>query len=279
MLMFLLLTTANSHAVVNTQAIEVGSQDMNGNFPIIAQIISWTENDTDPNPCYSESTECYIGPDVLYEGGEMPSLNGSCNYSNNCIEISKLKTKKEVLDKYTSRFGIPKIAQFNISAKTYDCVSMFYSNGKPYSNGGIIVQMWPGSICGKIPPTTLVCNTDLPAEINHGLVNIRSLSNNASIFSDEIEVRTWCNSNSDVKFKLYVTNYKNTRYLTLNNDDTLFSEILIDNKSGFDGVELIVKPGPSGSISRLKSRLFASSIATLEAKEYSGSVLITAAYE
>lgn len=72
-----------------------------GAWPRVAMdILSWSEASGVTNPCYG-STECWVGPDVLYASGA-PSLSGSCLDYGNCIRINQYRTAEEVAAAFRS---------------------------------------------------------------------------------------------------------------------------------------------------------------------------------
>lgn len=210
-----------------------------GSGRVVQRIISWTENSNALNPCYG-SQFCWVGPDVQYDGHQ-PGLYGSCgrggyaNVSGNCIQISKMRTMKEVAEAYNKYFPLPHNFSFGITNTDARCVGLFYINHPPalgpYGDG----KLWPGSSCGKLPPVNQHCSINLPSEINHGSLSNSNLNGNKKLIYGTIN----CTKSGDLK--LYSHSSTGEEKVYLNSSKTLYSKTLINNKAGWDGVNISVE--------------------------------------
>ncbi|NEG63614.1 hypothetical protein GQQ23_14870 [Pantoea agglomerans] len=135
---------------------------------VTQQIIAWTEEDNAPNPCKGESV-CYVGPDVKYSA-HPPGLYGTCMMSHNCIEAQSYNTAKEVAEAYNKAHPIPFTASFGIENEDASCVGLYYLTQQPTmaEHNGLI---WPGSVCGIIPPENQTCDLAIPTTIDFGSLN------------------------------------------------------------------------------------------------------------
>ncbi|MBD8182472.1 hypothetical protein IFU25_12290 [Pantoea agglomerans] len=135
---------------------------------VTQQIIAWTEEDNAPNPCKGESV-CYVGPDVKYSA-HPPGLYGTCMMSHNCIEAQSYNTAKEVAEAYNKAHPIPFTASFGIENEDASCVGLYYLTQQPTTaeHNGLI---WPGSVCGIIPPENQTCDLAIPTTIDFGSLN------------------------------------------------------------------------------------------------------------
>lgn len=135
---------------------------------VTQQIVAWTEEDNAPNPCKGESV-CYVGPDVKYSA-HPPGLYGTCVISNNCIEAQSYNTAKEVAEAYNKAHPIPFTASFGIENEDASCVGLYYLTQQPTTaeHNGLI---WPGSVCGIIPPENQTCDLAIPTTIDFGSLN------------------------------------------------------------------------------------------------------------
>lgn len=263
-----------SYSTANIQVVDIvpGSPQVR----IIFQIISWFESDDAPNPCYGEDI-CYIGPDAQYMNGttyEKPSLHGTCQ-NGNCIEISKLKTAKEVMEKYERDIGIPMSGYFDTTNHNgIGCVTLFYTNRQPAVGNTSNVEIWPGAICGNIPPLTLVCSVDPIADLDHGEVSISELQNGNIVLSPIVVATSRCNQ--DATFTMYATSKDGSHYIPLNAEETLLSEILINGVSGINGAPYSVKANQDTQVT-FQSKLFTRG--EIIPGDYEGVAVITAAYK
>ncbi len=94
-------------------------------------ILSWSEASGVTNPCYG-STECWVGPDVLYASGA-PSLSGSCLDYGNCIRINQYRTAEEVAAAFRNAKGIPYRASFVIDSPNVTCGLFMSTINQPWS--------------------------------------------------------------------------------------------------------------------------------------------------
>ncbi|PQQ38918.1 hypothetical protein C6H68_04720 [Photorhabdus luminescens] len=80
---------------------------------VVLQVVDWTENDTDRNPCYNKSTLCYVGPDVKYRTAPVnPGMYGSCRMEDHCLEISRYETRKRVAEEYKKKISVAISSKF-----------------------------------------------------------------------------------------------------------------------------------------------------------------------
>ncbi|MGI3477183.1 hypothetical protein ACRU1U_20085, partial [Providencia stuartii] len=254
-----------SFAGADVAAVEVGT----GRYPpITMDIISWTEDDNAPNPCYN-SAECWIGPDVLYSDGN-PSLSGSCFDFNNCIEISSYRYAREVMEEYRKVFGIPYSATYIIDSDDYTCVGLFYTEGRPTA-GVRVAKIWPNSTCGRIPPINLQCDFSLPHEIDHGILRARELDGNT------ITDYGTASCNNNASFKLYVTSASGGgRNIKLTPSGSLFSIITVNDKDAWNGLNVNLSANSPLTFK------FASTLRTngdVDAGSYSGDAIFTLSYQ
>ncbi|PIJ48166.1 hypothetical protein BL250_15110 [Erwinia sp. OLTSP20] len=192
------------------------------NYYITQQIIAWDENPDAKNPCY-HSEVCYLGPDVRYKRDNpddtgQPGLLGSCS-SGNCIEISHLRTRKQVADKFKQHFGIPFTSRrFAIHADATVCVGLFYITHEPGEDED--AEVWPGSTCGQLPPVNQACRVSLPAEVNFGTLAAEELEGQNQTVTGYVQCRipgfVWLTARSKSGEKDVMLSPDGSLYATLN---------------------------------------------------------------
>lgn len=271
-LLFLILTSFKQIAFAGAHVVPIKIIDAAA--PIVTQeIISWTEDDSAPNPCYG-AFQCWVGPDVLY-ATHAPGLWGSCLWYSNCIEISKLQYAWQVRDKFEQQKGIPYTATFDIRKEDATCVGLFYVDRPLIVGGGDHGVLWPNSTCGKIPPADQYCDLWIPNEIDHGKLRNKQLD------GDEMETSGSLACLKEGSMKLYVTSNRATKNIDLSFDGTLYSNISLDTgngyKDGWGGVSIITNGNEIPTSFNIKSTLRA--IGNIVPGLYEGTALITAVYD
>lgn len=229
----LFIRSANAGAYVMPVSVTPGA-GMGGKILVVQDIIYWSEDSNQPNPCYGVA-ECWVGPDVLYTDGT-PSLSGSCIFANNCIEISGYQYAYEVADAFKSLKGIPYKSSYTIENEDATCVGIFYVKHLP-SSGIRDSSLWPGSTCGKLPPVNQYCNISLPSYVDHGFV--RSTNLNGQIMS----VSGGISCTESGSLNIYARSVTGENYVYLNTNKSLYSRPLINNQDGWNGVNISVSGG------------------------------------
>ncbi|MGJ3356027.1 MrpH family fimbial adhesin [Providencia sp. Je.9.19] len=254
---------ANANAYVVPVRIEPGV------YPrAVIDIISWSEASGVTNPCYG-STQCWVGPDVQYESGP-PSLSGSCLNHDNCIRINQYQTAEQVAAAFRSAKGIPYRASFIIDNPDVTCIGLFYVNHKPTPGVTNAIQ-WPGSVCGKIPPTNQTCSISLPAFVNHGALSNTSLNGKTNSVSGNITCTQATNIN------LVARSTTGERYVYLNSTSNFYSNPLINNKSGWSGANMNISGNNAPNPFTFTSELHASG--TVTPGYYTGNAVVIIAFD
>ncbi|MBG5898546.1 hypothetical protein I5E15_18630 [Providencia stuartii] len=261
--LLILISIHKSFAGAQVAVTDVGT----GRYPpVTMDIISWTEDDSDLNPCYN-AEQCWIGPDVLYSDGP-PSLSGSCLDFHNCIEISSYRYASEVRDKYQEVFGIPHSSTYFIDSDDYTCVGLFYIPHAPIP-GMRDAMLWPNSTCGNIPPINLQCEFIIPPEIDHGSLKARDLNGNTSA----IYGTAYCNNSAD--FRLYITSSTGQKDVQLTPSGSLLSRVTVNDQAGWQGIPISL--GPEEVTFKVESTLITNG--DVDAGSYSGDVILTLSYQ
>lgn len=230
-------------------------------------ILSWSEESGVTNPCYG-STECWVGPDVLYSNGA-PSLSGSCLDYGNCIRINQYRTAEEVAAAFRSAKGIPYRASFVIDSPNATCIGLFYVNHRPTPGVRNAIQ-WPGSVCGKIPPTNQTCNITLPAFIDHGALSNTSLNGKTGSVSGNITCTQATNIN------VFARSTTGERYVYLNSTSNFYSNPLINNQNGWNGTNMNISGNNMANSFTFTSELHASG--TVTPGYYTGNAVVIIAF-
>ncbi|MER2471107.1 MrpH family fimbial adhesin [Photorhabdus laumondii] len=254
---------ANARAFVTPIRME---KDWDGIPRVIQEINSWDENDTDPNPCHGSSV-CYVGPDVRYIQG-LPGMYGSCIDERHCIEISGLATKKEVADAYKKNFPLPYRADFRLIHDNASCIGLFFIKHQPVM-GYSDAQQWPGSNCGKLPPANQSCNIFLPPVIDHGNLGQENLNGNKKTITGNVQCTLPAN------LTLYTKSSTGEKFIYLNPEKTLYSDVDINGSNAWNGVPITVSGNNLYSFS-FSSRL--QSLGKVGAGAYSGDVIVIMAF-
>lgn len=238
---------------------------------VTQQIIAWEENDYDLNPCYGWRT-CYLGPDVLYPSS-WPGMWGSCVDRNHCIRIEQYKTRKQVRDAWIARKGVPYNANYPVATTNATCVGIFYAASpvhwsKPNAGTG---RVFPGSVCGKIPPANQSCDVQLPAEINFGSLSANSI---AGQYRD-VTGRISCSLAGSVA--LYGKSLLNERNIYLDgNKRNLSARLLINNRDAWEGAHFYLPGSHTATSFTLRAVLQTTTLPA--AGSYSGSGVVYVAY-
>lgn len=230
---------------------------------VVQRIQSWDESPSAINPCYGWSS-CYIGPDVSYSQGTGGELGNSCK-AGNCIEISKLRTAKEVMLAYKEKLGIPFTTQEFSLAGPGVCVGLMYIN-RP-SDGTTQGTLWPNSFCGKLPPPNTQCRFSLPTEIDYGTLNAYELNGQ----SRQIQGTVGCTRYISVT--MIATSTTGERNVYLNSQRNFYSELSINGKDAYNGVKIDVNGRTNFQFG---SSLFANG--DVAAGAYSGTAVVLLTY-
>ncbi|EPL3993002.1 hypothetical protein AB6G07_15380 [Providencia stuartii] len=198
---------------------------------VTQEIIYWDEDNSTLNPCYGV-TECWIGPDVLYSSN-YPSLRGTCEFYNNCIEISGYRYAYQVMNAFKASKGIPYRAIFDISSSDATCVGLFYVPHRP-KNNVFDSQLWPGSTCGQLPPANQFCSISLPSYVDHGSISNSNLNGQIKSVSGTISCTR------PASLKVYARSTTGERYVYMNSNSAFYSRPLINNQDGWYGVNISV---------------------------------------
>ncbi|NHB95408.1 hypothetical protein [Photorhabdus stackebrandtii] len=231
---------------------------------VILQIVDWTENDTDRNPCY-ESVPCFVGPDVKYRDAPVyPGMYGSCILSRHCLEISKIKTRKEVAKEYKKAFPLPYRAKFLLRSSEADCIGLFYIQHRPNPSDSDAIQ-WPGSVCGKVPSVKQSCSLYLPSVIDHGDLGQENLNGNKKTITGNVQ----CTLSADLT--LYAKSSTGEKFIYLDPEKTLYSDVDINGSNAWNGVPITVS-GNNPYLFSFSSTL--QSLGKVDAGAYSGDVIV-----
>ncbi|CAE12708.1 unnamed protein product [Photorhabdus laumondii subsp. laumondii TTO1] len=250
---------ANAGAFV----MPIGMSEDNDRTPRTTQeIIAWDENDTDPNPCHGSGV-CYVGPDVKYRY-RLPGMHGSCIEGKHCIEISRLKTKKEVAEAYKKTFPLPYRSDFRLISTDATCIGLFFIRHQP-TLGFSDAELWPGSTCGRLPPTNQSCNIFLPPVIDHGDLGVENLNGNKKTITGNVQCTLPAN------LTLYTKSSTGEKFIYLNPKKTLYSDVDINGSNAWNGVPITVSGNNLYSFS-FSSRL--QSLGKVDAGAYSGDVIV-----
>lgn len=228
---FIILSLKQAYAVAFVTPVKI-THPSPETYTYIQKIVSWDEDAGALNPCYGWSS-CWVGPDVVYDVG--PGNLGSCigGGGENCIEISKMRTAKEVSDAYRATLGIPKTATFN-SGMIGVCTGLVYIQNP---NGGYGQgSLWPKSICGKIPPIDQSCDMSLPPIVDYGTLGSNSLDGKKATITGQVT----CSQSGMVR--LYGRSRTGEKNVFLNSNRSLYATLSINDSSAFDGVDVNV-PG------------------------------------
>lgn len=204
---------------------------------VTQEIIYWDEDNFTLNPCHGVS-QCWLGPDVLYSTN-YPSLRGTCEFYDNCIEISGYQYAYQVMNAFKASKGIPYRATFDISSTDATCVGLFYVPHKP-ANAVFDSQLWPGSTCGNLPPTNQFCSVSLPAYIDHGSISNTNLNGQTKDINGSVSCTEPANLN------VYARSTTGERYVYLNPNKNLYSDPYINNQDAWYGVNITT---PGGNVS------------------------------
>ncbi|WP_323839580.1 MrpH family fimbial adhesin [Photorhabdus africana] len=231
---------------------------------VVLQIVDWTENDTDQNPCYN-SMLCYVGPDVKYRTAPVnPGMYGSCKMEDHCLEISRYETKKRVAEEYKKKFPLPYRSDFLLRSPEADCVGLFYIRHQP-TIGDSDAQQWPGSVCGKVPSVKQSCSLSLPSVIDHGNLGVENLNGNKKTITGNVQCTLPAN------LTLYTKSSTGEKFIYLNPEKTLYSDVDINGSNAWNGVPITVSGNNLYSFS-FSSRL--QSLGKVSAGAYSGDVIV-----
>ncbi|MCC8466434.1 MrpH family fimbial adhesin [Photorhabdus bodei] len=235
---------------------------------VVLQVVDWTENDTDLNPCY-ESVFCYVGPDVKYRDKPVyPGMYGSCVLDNHCLRISQFKTRKEVAREYKKAFPLPYRAEFLLRSPEADCIGLFYIRHQPNPHSSD-AQQWPGSVCGKVPSVKQSCSLYLPSVIDHGNLGQENLNGNKKTITGNVQCALPAN------LTLYTKSSTGEKFIYLNPEKTLYSDVDINGSNAWTGVPITVSGNNLYSFS-FSSRL--QSLGKVGAGAYSGDVIVIMAF-
>lgn len=258
-LFFVAFFFCSAKAFAGAVVIPVSTEKCGSAVCIVQKIQSWDETPSAMNPCYGWSS-CYIGPDVSYSPGTGGELGNSCG-AGNCIEISKMRTAREVMLAFKDKLGIPFTSQrFNLAGPG-QCVGLMYIIHP--NRGTTRGTLWPHSLCGKIPPVGTSCKLSLPPEIDYGTLNVDELNGQ----SRKIQGTVTCTR--PVSVSVMAVSTAGERNVYFNDQRNFYSELSIDGQNAYDGVKLDV----SGQTSfQLGSSLFATG--DVAAGAYSGNAVV-----
>lgn len=268
LLLIIALTSLFPSRPANAIAYVMPVSMTSGAWPrVVMDILSWSETSGVTNPCYGPN-ECWIGPDVLYATGA-PSLSGSCIDYGNCIRINQYQTREQVAAAFRSAKGIPYRASFVIDSPNATCIGLFYVNNRPTAGLRNAIQ-WPGSVCGKIPPTNQTCSISLPAFIDHKEISNTSLNGKTSSVSGNITCTQATNIN------LFARSTTGESYIYLNSTSNFYSNPLINNQSGWSGANMNISGNNAPNPFTFTSELHASG--TVTPGYYTGNAVVIIAF-
>ncbi|MBF7997768.1 hypothetical protein [Rahnella laticis] len=233
---------------------------------VVQKIVAWDEPDNAKNPCYGWSS-CYLGPDVKYPSIG-PGLYGSCIESGNCIRIEKYETTKQVADAWKNAKGIPWVSnEYTVTNTEGTCVGVFYIQS-PSIVDTDASSLFPGSVCGKLPPPNVSCNIAMPESIDFGVITNENNQN----FTKSITGSLSCSASTPIK--VFAQSTTGEKDLYLNSGKTLVASVLLNNSNAFTGISMTGTPATTSLT--LQSTL--SVKGQVSAGDYSGSILVYIAY-
>lgn len=233
---------------------------------VVQEIVAWDENDTDLNPCYGWSS-CYLGPDVLYPT-HSPGLGGSCE-SNNCIRIESYRTRKQVLNAWISQKGLPhRSLPYKVQQPNATCVGLFYIRIPSYSarDGAI----FPGSVCGKLPPVNQQCNVVVPSAIDFGVVNDIDVAGKQKTITGYV----YCSQAGTIA--LYSQSTLSQKNTYLSQAQNFYATLNINGQDGWSGVS-IATPG-NNAMTNFTLQATLQAPASVSAGSYTGNAIVFISY-
>lgn len=260
--LIVLLVWYSSQAAAGAWVFPVSFTDLQ----ITHRLAAWEENDSDLNPCY-QWTSCYLGTDVMYRS-HGPDMYSSCALNNNCIRIEQLRTRKQVMEAWRQAKGIPFTGVFKVERRQPTCVGMFYIDKPRGLSAG---SLFPGSVCGELPPENQSCHITLPPEINFGVLNASRINDTAR----EVTGKIWCSMAGTVS--LFGASLLGERHIYFDGAERNFYGMLsINNQDATDGVRLTLPGNNLRQSFSLKATLQAKT--TPAAGNYSGNGIVYIRY-
>ncbi|HEK3118085.1 TPA: adhesin [Proteus mirabilis] len=223
-----------------TESKPVGNEGTGADYTFIIQ--RWDpEPPTALNPCYKKKP-CYITINHRHQpnqsGGSATRTILSDGHKYRRMEDLRIAVMKE-LGGFPYGPGVA-IHRYVDTSTIQECVGIFYQpNAYGFAEDGYLL---PGSICAIAPPPVGHCDVLAHSvELDYGNVGENELDN--AVRSQTVNVTC----NRDVSLQVVATGMNN-RQVPLRNDNSLYADLYINDKSGEEGEAIFVAKGKMVSI-------------------------------
>ncbi|MDR0218422.1 MAG: pilus assembly protein [Enterobacteriaceae bacterium] len=283
-------TTSYAYSGAYVMPVDIKPKGEQANITL--EIVAWTENDDEyegegpnrkkkiTNPCYG-ATECYVGPDVLYNDPKnpWPGMQGSCKdqQPSLCLEAHSYRTVKEVMEAYKEKVFINRPMSFDIMTADAECVGLFYTRQILPGRGN--ARIFPNSTCNKLPPPNQSCAIELPTEIAYGELKASEVNNKTGEITGSVKC-----SLASKEITLHVRSKDGLEKVNLDANGTIFSTLqisgqnIVQKTNGTEGVTVIVPKNNDSTTFTLTSTLHTNTPELPKAGKYEGTAVVLLTY-